>query len=118
MKKLDEMSKDEKSLLLYFEVRAVDHGGRCDGRQMNADDFKIAKKWNKEGFIKFGRIVTRDIVNNLTNWCTLSPDAFILAHQERIARAERMWLRKDWLRTDENIEVYGIAAVRLGLAGK
>lgn len=36
-------TRDEKSLLLYFETQAVDYGGTLEGVRMNADDFAIAK---------------------------------------------------------------------------
>lgn len=49
MKTLDTMTSDERSLLLYLETRAVDHGGKVDAQHMNKEDFDIAKKWMKKG---------------------------------------------------------------------
>jgi hypothetical protein len=105
--KLENMSKDELSLLLFFETRAVDHGGLVDNRHMNADDFEIAKKWNESGFVKFGRVVYRNITNGCTNWCKLSELAWMIAHQGRKARHERLWLKKDWMSTDDSMDTYG-----------
>ena len=90
MRNLETMTKDERSLLLFFETCAVDYGGKIDARHMNDEDFNIAKQWNTEGFIEFGRIRFHDIVGKQTHWVTLSIDAWVLAHTERKARAERL----------------------------
>lgn len=87
---LDTMSKDERSLLLFFETCAVDYGGKIDVRHMNKEDMDIAKKWNKEGFVKFGRIKFHDIIGKHTHWCEFSEEAWKLAHQERRARCCRI----------------------------
>ncbi len=119
MKLLSQMSRDERSLLLYLETRAVDHGGLVDVRHMNKEDFKIADIWNIDEFIMFDRIVYRDIVNKYECYgVRLTDNAWKLVHQERKERAERMWLKRNWLTTNENIEINGIAKVRMGLAGK
>jgi len=102
MKTANEMSKDEKSLLLYLETRAVDYGGKVDTRHMNDIDFDIAKEWNREGFVKFGRIKSDDIMQpNENHYCVLSDEAFELAHQERKNRSIRMWAKKRWKTTEE-----------------
>lgn len=92
MKTLESMTKDERSLLLYLETRAVDYGGKVDTRHMNAEDMAIAKNWNTEGFVKFGRIKFHDIniLSKMTHWCELSDEAWTLAHQERRARCTRI----------------------------
>jgi len=118
MKKLESMTKDERSLLLFLETRAVDYGGRVNLQHMNREDFDIAEKWHKEGFISFGRIVHRFINKDGTHSVVFFEDAWRLAHKERIARSKRMWLERDWITTGENIDMYGIAAVRFGVAGK
>lgn len=94
MKNLDTMTPDERSLLLYLETRAVDYGGLVDIKHMNKEDFDIAKKWDKEEFIKFGRIKFRYIkfhsIGVSTHWCELSEEAWKLAHSERKARCIRI----------------------------
>ena len=89
---LDNMTKDERSLLLYLETRAVDYGGTVDTRRMNKEDFEIAKGWNESGFLKFGRIKFHDInpASHATHWCELSDEAWKLAHQERKRRCLRI----------------------------
>jgi len=107
MKSLETMSKDERSLLLYLECRSVDYGGRVDALHMNAEDLTIAKKWNEEGFIEFGRIVYRNITNAGTQFVKFSEEAWKLAHEERRARFNRMWLKRDWISTKESMEING-----------
>lgn len=112
------MSKDERSLLLFLETRVVDYGGRVNTQHMNNDDIKLAKNWNEEKFIQFGRIVIRHHNSDGTHYCRFSDEAWKLAHEERKARASRMLENRTWLSVKENIEHHGIAKVRLGLAGK
>lgn len=95
--KIEDMNKDEKSLLLFFECAAVDYGGLCKGAHMNAEDIAIAKQWNESGFVKFGRIASKDIKSPAaggrfpnTNWVILSDEAWKLAHEERRARQKRI----------------------------
>jgi len=99
-----QLSKVEKSLLLYLETRAVDYGGLVDISRMNEEDMSIAEQWNKSSFIKFGRVKIQYHNRDGTHWCKLSPEAFRLAHAERIARCERIWLSKKWLPTEDSIE--------------
>lgn len=101
------MSKDERSLLLFLETRQVDYGGRVNLQHMNQIDMAIAEKWNEEGFIGFGRIVIRNHNSDGTHWCKLSEEAFKLAHEERINRANRMWENRTWLSTEDSREMHG-----------
>ncbi len=100
-KTLEKMSRDEKSLLLYFETVSVDYGGAVDARRMNKEDFEIAAQWKKDGFIKFGRVYSKDLITSRTHWVEMTPEAWHLAHLERKIRAERMWTRRSWLQSDE-----------------
>ena len=92
------ITREEKSLLLFFETQAVDYGGTLEGVHMNAEDFAIAKRWNEEGFVHFGRIAFHDIARRTGvgggqpqgHWCVLSEEAWKLAHAERRARCERV----------------------------
>ena len=92
---MPELTKNEKSMLLYLETVAVDHGGKLQSIRMNADDFKIAEAWNTSGFVQFGRIARQDIKQvsgepPRTHWCVLSDAAWVAAHAERRARCERL----------------------------
>ena len=83
------MTSDERNLLLYLETCAVDHGGLVDTKHMNKEDIDIAKKWNNEGFVKFGRIKFNSIIEK-THWCELSDEAWNVAHTGRKARCVRI----------------------------
>lgn len=88
------MTKDELSLLLYFETLAVDHRGVVDPARINADDIAIAQRWDKTGFCAFKRFTDRHVktgaIKALTHLVTLSGEAWVAAHTERRARAQRM----------------------------
>lgn len=99
--RLARMSREERSLLLYFECCAVDQAGRIDVRRINNADFEIAQRWSAEGFVGFGRILSSDISGPMTHWCHLSEDAWRLVHLERRLRAERMWEQRSWFTTAE-----------------
>lgn len=94
MRTLETMNADERNLLLYFETRAVDYGGKIDTIHMNKEDMDIAKKWNDEEFVKFGRIKFCSIKLTGSYWCELSEEAWKLAHTERRARCARIMLRQ------------------------
>ncbi len=86
------IAKDERSLLLYLESRAVDYGGLVDARMMNEDDMEIAKQWNTTGFLVFGRIKSDDWCKTNTqcrHWVHLHDAAHEAAAKERLARARR-----------------------------
>jgi hypothetical protein len=108
-KTLDEMTKDEKSLLLFLETCVVDEAGLIDVRKMNAEDVAIAVRWEAEGFIGFGRVYSKDIARLSANsagrvysqWCSLSEEAWTLAHQERRARAVRVCEKRTWCKASE-----------------
>lgn len=89
MTTLETMSRDERSLLLYFETCAVDLSGRVDARRLNSDDFEIAGRWSGTDFIGFGRIKSADHNSQGQHWVELSDEAWELAHQERRARNAR-----------------------------
>lgn len=101
--KLEHMSREERSLLLYLETRQVDHRGAVDLRMMNEEDITRAEGWNKVGFVKFGRIASEHLrkVGKSSHWCELSEEAWTLAHQERRNRAARMAKKRTWKRTGE-----------------
>ena len=105
--KIKDMSRDEKSLLLFLETRQVDYGGRVNLQHMNNIDTEISERWNKEEFVGFGRIVMRNHNSDGTHWCKLSEEAFKLAHKLRRERADRMWQNKTWLSTNESKEMHG-----------
>jgi len=92
--KLEELSKDERNLLLYIETCAVDYGGLVHSQRINGDDREILKRWNESGFVSFSRITFASIQllhdKHNTDLVRLSEEAWKLAHEERRARNVRM----------------------------
>ena len=97
---IETMTKDERSLLLFFESRAVDQAGKVDLRHMNEHDIEIAEKWNKDGFCGFGRVTSEGVNQYGSHWCQLSDTAWEIAHQLRKAKGLRTWDKRTW-QTDE-----------------
>lgn len=93
--------KEEVSLLLFLETRAVDHSGRVDSRFMNESDFAIAKEWNELGFVRFGRIASEDCNPSGSNWVELSDDAWREVSELRMERAKRNWKHRRFETTEE-----------------
>lgn len=100
---LNDMTKNEKALLLYLETCAVDHGGLVLTQRMSIEDSEAAKKWSESGFIKFGRLASDCLPrpNGATHWCQLSDNAWELAHAERRERYARINSKRKWITTDE-----------------
>lgn len=100
--KLENLTKAEKSLLIYFETCATEYGGKVDMRKISNDEFNLAKTWDEDKFIEFGRIKFEDItIPHFSYFVFLSDDAWNLAHQERRARFNRINGRRTWNKTTE-----------------
>lgn len=95
------MTKQEKSLLLYLETRAVDHGGRVDTRRMNKEDMFTAAQWSQKGYVRFGRLAYESVAYSSTHWCLFSDIAWLDAHAERRAKAGRLLANRTWKMTEE-----------------
>lgn len=103
--KTSDLSKLEKSLLLYLETCAVDKTGRVESCRMNDDDRDLAGAWNLSGFIQYGRVAAQDLREDRgSNWVRLSDEAWALAAALRRERADRIWASKGFLTTDEKRE--------------
>lgn len=98
---LQEMTRNERSLLLYLESRAVDFGGKVDSLKMNAEDHETAEKWASAGFVGYGRFYSKDVKMSCSYWVELSEEAWKLAHEERKARAARGLERREWRKSGE-----------------
>lgn len=102
---MGELTREELSLLLYLESRAVDNCGRVDAAHMNVPDHTIVKHWAANGFVEFGRIVSRDIAirgaDRSTHWVRLSKNAWVMAHAGRHAKADRAWVKRRYQTTAE-----------------
>jgi hypothetical protein len=93
IKKLN-LSKDDKSVLLYAETCVVDRDGLLEGGRMNADDIDALNAYRLEGIIKFGRIPVKLIGKypfpgyRPTHWVTFTDRAWQIAGALRRERAE------------------------------
>lgn len=97
-----ELSREEKSLLLYLESCMVDNRGRMDSRKINDEDEHILIHWREIGFIDFGRIHPDEYMLNMGGrWIELSDDAWELASIERYERSVRMLKNRAWIKSDE-----------------
>ncbi|EFO32584.1 bacteriophage protein [Roseibium sp. TrichSKD4] len=89
------MTRDERSLLLFFECAFVDHGGLLDTQHMNSDDMQTAARWSESGYIRFERVCAKDRCLTRKNYCVwLSEKAMHDAHSERSAHALRCWEKR------------------------
>ena len=101
MKTLENLTKDERFLLLFCECACVDHGGIYQSERTNDEDRQILARWKEEGFCDFGRVASEHLTPTRKVWVHLSPEAMSLAHQLRLQRAERMWQNRNWWSTEE-----------------
>lgn len=89
----EKMTKDERTLLLYFETCLVESSGKVNCQRMNEIDYGIAKKWTDEKFISFKRIPHKDVVNlgmqTNTHQVLFTEEAFTIALLLRKERALR-----------------------------
>lgn len=106
--KLSDMTREERSLLLYLETCCVDWGGSVEMVRINDEDLVIVDDWKKSRFIEFGRIYSKNVMKQsgkggrkITHWVQLSDEAWKLAHEERRRRAERTHEKRWWRKTTE-----------------
>ena len=100
--KLSEMTREERSLLLYLESCLVESRGRVNLQRTNNGDMTIIDKWNNEKFIKKGRIVIDKYMETSGSmWVEFSNSAWELAHEERKNRSTRMTKKRQWVKTSE-----------------
>lgn len=93
------MTREEQTLLIYFETCEVDCFGFVKFSRMNADDNLIARRWNDCGYLQFGRLkiselqrLNKNVTSSeaRTHVVRLSDAAWHDAARLRRERAERM----------------------------
>lgn len=95
-------TKDETSLLLFFETAVVDFAGRYNSAQCNNEDRANTEKWKQSGYIEAGRVCSQNLSAGGKNlWVKLSPEAMEDAQRLRRERAERMWQKREWMTAEE-----------------
>jgi hypothetical protein len=87
-----ELTRDQKSLILYVETRCVDHDGLLRGEQMNQEDRENLKVFQESGHLTYGRVPAMMLskLSGQTHWATLTDAGFALAHALRKERASRI----------------------------
>lgn len=89
---IENLTKTERSILLYAETCVVDHAGLLEGKRMNKDDLDALKKFEADGILKFGRIPGRLLgsmgARDCTHWVEFTDAAWTLAHVLRRQVAE------------------------------
>lgn len=89
----DTITREQRSILMYAETCAVEHGGLLEGIRMNADDHVALTQLAVEGILNYGRIPGKLLgtfkVRQATHWCDLTEAGWALAHQLRRARAAK-----------------------------
>lgn len=92
--KLEDLDKDEKSLLLYLETAVTDKAGLYKPECVNSADRAKMDEWAESGFIAKGRVASAHLREGVTVWVQLSDEAMKIAHEARAERAKRMWKNK------------------------
>lgn len=89
---IETITRDQRSILMYAETCAVDHGGLLEGIRMNKTDLDSLAELAAAGILTFGRIPGKMLgtfKRNNTHWCDLTEAGWSLAYQLRRARAAK-----------------------------
>ncbi|VVE68902.1 hypothetical protein PAN31117_03135 [Pandoraea anapnoica] len=93
MIELADLTRQEKSFLLYAETCCVEYGGLLEGLRMNGDDMAAGRRFKELGIINFGRVPAALLGTfngrAASNWVTFTDDAWRLAHLARRERAAK-----------------------------
>lgn len=93
MERVAELTRDERSVLLYAESCMVDQGGLLEGARMNASDFEALNKFQAEGLLIWGRIPGAMLgkhgfsKSSPTHWVRFATEAWALAAELRQRRS-------------------------------
>lgn len=91
MSAVSTLTPSETDLLLYLEVRLVEHRGKVRSDQIRPEELALAQRWHEAGFIGFTDIRPQDVdysqSNPATHRVTFSEQAWALALAARRARA-------------------------------
>jgi hypothetical protein len=94
-----ELTKVERSILLYAECCLVDNLGRLEGRRMNGEDIDALKSLKEKGIVlDFGRLAWKvveyyansDLNYKPTHFVRLTDEGWKLVHQLRREKSERL----------------------------
>ncbi|MDR6397945.1 hypothetical protein ACTOWA_00425 [Herbaspirillum seropedicae] len=85
------LSRDEKSVLLYAETCMVDSSGLLESVRLNGEDLAALKRLQDAGLLNYGRVPSELLqqAKGKTYWVTFTERAWDIAHQLRRQRAEK-----------------------------
>lgn len=94
-----ELTKTDKSILLYAESCMVDYGGLLEGQRMNGEDIESLNKLRDAGILDYGRIPGRlmgklPTERNVSYWVTLTDAGWLMSAQLRRERFRVTTARK------------------------
>lgn len=94
---VENVTKDERSLMLYAETCMVDYGGLLEGVRMNEKDMEALASYKAQGLLDYGRIPHRAmeamVARACTMWVEFTPKGWEFAHALRRAQCERSRLQ-------------------------
>lgn len=91
-----DLSRDEKSCIVYLETCVVDAGGLVEGLRMNAADHEVVARFRSLGLLEFYRVPASLLSEGMrlgqgsNHIVRFSEGAWLLAHEGRRARSERL----------------------------
>lgn len=89
---IDNLSDDQRRLLLYVESCCVEHGGLMESQRLNHGDHGPLDQLEGSCILTWGRIPSRllgQFQRNVTHWCDLTDAGWALAHQLRRQQAAK-----------------------------
>ena len=90
------LNNEDAALLVLLENAAVTYRGVVNVLQLPAGGLSKAKRWNRQGYIKFGRIAEQDATERGSHYVQLSNLALRDAQLVRINCIVTNWLQRDW----------------------
>lgn len=87
---IENITRDQRGLLLYAETCCVDWSGLLEDQRMNKDDMDALKFWHVNGALTFGRVPMRYLKatgRTCSHWVTLTAKGWKIASQLRQQRS-------------------------------
>lgn len=93
---VENLDRDQRSIVLYAESVCVDNGGLLEGQRMNATDHANLDLLQTHGFLRWGRIPfavldarPAHFTSRPTHWVVLTEEGWALAHAARRQRSKQ-----------------------------
>lgn len=90
---IETITREQRSILVYAENCAVEHGGLLEGIRMNVDDHHALVELEAAGILAHGRVPGKLLGSfrerQVTHWCDLTDAGWELATQLRRLRSKK-----------------------------